>query len=135
MKAPFYVSNRKFLTPYRFCPEGKKTYCRKFEKLLSEGDSDYGYAPDNSADKGGKRNFPAENNYPEDIEKRVTEAEIFVPDFLFKRKGAKPGNFKTLDSRGNPDYAYAKEETRNAPFQPEKKSAENEPKKVSQSFH
>ena len=117
-----------------FCAKGKKTYCRKFKELFAERNSDDGYAPENSAAKSGKSNFPTENNNPKDVEKGASKTEVFADDFLFKRKGAKSGNFKTLNSRGNSDYAYAKENTRKSPFQPKDKSAENEPKKVSQSF-
>ena len=123
-----------FLISYSFCSKREKAHCRKLEKLFSERDSDNGQAPENPAAKSGKGNFPAENNYPENVEKSVSKTDRFALNFLFEGKGAKPRNFKTLNSRGNSDYAYAKEKTRSGPFQPEKKSAENEPKKVSQSF-
>jgi hypothetical protein len=126
---------KNFLISYSFCSKREKAHCRKLEKLFSERDSHNGNAPENSAAESGERNFPAENDYPKDVEKSVSETDGFVLNFLFERKGAKPRNFKTLNSRGNSDYAYAKEKTRSGPFQPEKKSAENEPKKVSQSFH
>lgn len=117
-----------------FCSKRKKAYCRKLEKLFSERNSHNGYAPDNSAAESGERNFPTENNYPKNVEKGVSETDGFALDFFFERKSANPRNFKTLNSRGNSDYAYAKEKTRSGPFQPENKPAENEPKKVSQSF-
>jgi hypothetical protein len=123
------------LSAHSFCSEGKKAHGRKFEELFSERDTDNGQAPKNSAAKSGERDFPAENDYPEDVKKSASEAGALADDFLPEGKGAKPRNFKTLNSRGNSDYAYAKEKTRSGPFQPEKKSAENEPKKVSQSFH
>ena len=125
---------KKFLISYSFCSKRKKAHCRKFEKLFSERNSNNCYAPENSAAKSGKGNFPAENNYPKNVKKCVPESDGFMLDFFFERKGTKPRNFKTLNSRGNSDYAYAKENTRKSPFQPKDKSAENEPKKVSQSF-
>ena len=117
-----------------FCAKGEKTYCRKFKELFAERNSDNGYAPENTAAKSGKGNLPTKNNDPKDVEKGASKAEVFPNNFFFERKSAKSGNFKTLNSRGNSDYAYAKEKTRKSPFQPKDKSAENEPKKVSQSF-
>ena len=118
------------LFPYCLCSKGEKAYCRKFEKLFSKRNSNDGDAPENSGKKRGKRNFPTENDYPENIEKCVSKTYRFMDNFLFERKGAKPCNFKTLDSGRKPDYRYAKENSREDPFEPKGKSAENEPKNV-----
>ncbi len=115
--------------------EWHKAERRKLEKLLSEGYADYGDAPDTAADKCSQRDFPTKNYYPEDIEKGAAEAGLFIGDFFLKRESAEPGNFKALDSRRNSDYAYAEEDSRECPFQPEDKSAEDEPEDISQSFH
>ena len=117
------------------CAEGHKAQRRELEELFSEGDSDYGDAPDTAADKCSQRDFPTKNYYPEDIEKGAAEAGLFIGDFFLKRESAEPGNFKALDSGGNSDYAYAEEQSRKGPFQPEDKSAEDEPEDISQSFH
>ena len=114
-----------------FCSEGEKAHGGKFEKLFAEGDSYDGDAPEDSGNKGSEGDFPAENDYPEDIEKSVAEGRRLMHDFLFERKCAEPRYFKTLDSRRKTDYGYAKEDSRKNPFEPEDKSAENEPENIS----
>ena len=125
----------KNLCSYRFCSERKKAYCRKFKELFSEGDSDNGDAPEKTGNKRGQRNFPTEDHYPENVEKSVPEADGFMDNFFFKRQRAEPRNFKTLNSRRNSHNRYAKENSRQNPFKPKKKSAEKEPEDISQSFH
>lgn len=125
----------KILISYCFCSKGKKAHCRKLEELFSERNSDDRYAPEDSAAERGQSDFPAEKDYPENVEKCVSEFNGFMPDFLFKRKSAEARNFKALDPGGNSDYCNTKEKPCKSPFEPKKKSAENEPEKVSQSFH
>lgn len=124
-----------FLCFYCACSKREKAYCRKLEELLSERDSHNGYAPNGTANKGGKSNFPTENDYPKDVEKRVSEFDIFVNNLFAKRRKAKPRNFKTLNAKRNPDDSYAKQNPRKNPFKPKQKSAEDYPEDVSQSFH
>ena len=118
-----------------FCTEGHKAEGCNFEELLSERDSDDGDAPDTAANQSSERNFPSEKDYPEDIEKGASESRVFIRYFFFERERTESRDFETLDSCGNSDYAYAKEQTGKSPFQPEDKSAENEPEDISQSFH
>lgn len=123
------------LCSYRFCSEREKAYCRKLKELFSEWNSDNGDAPEKTGNKRGQRNFPTEDHYPENVEKSVPEADGFMDNFFFKRQRAEPRNFKTLNSRRNSHNRYAKENSRQNPFQPKKKSAEKEPEDISQSFH
>ena len=124
----------KILISYCFCPKGKKAHCRKLEELFSERDPDYCDAPENSAKKRGEGNFPTEKRDPENVEKSVAEFHRFVDNFFFERKGAKSRNFETLNPGGDSDYGYAKKDSGKNPFKPENKSAENEPKNISDSF-
>ena len=117
-----------------FCSERGKAYCRKFEELFSERDPDYGDTPKDSAEKSGEGDFPTEKYYPEDVEKRISEFNRFADYFFFERKGANSRNFKALDSRGKSDYSYAKKNSGKSPFKPKRKSAEYEPKDVTESF-
>jgi len=126
---PVYI---RFLCFYRACAKGKKTYCRKLKELFSERDTDYRYAPDAAAYKSGKGYLPAENNYPDNIEKRIAEFYALMGNFFSKRSNTYSGDFKTLDTEGNPDYGQTKKDARADPFQPEKKSAEDKPKDISQ---
>lgn len=122
------------LSSYGFCSEREKAHGRKFEELFSERDSNYGDAPEDSAKKRGEGNFPTENRNPKDIEQGVAEFYRFMGDFFFERKGAKSGNFKALNSRGDSDYGYAKENSGKEPFKPKDESAEYKPKNISDSF-
>ena len=81
------------------------------------------------------KGIPTENDYPENVEKSVSKADGFMDNFFFERQRAEPRNFKTLNSCRNSHNRYAKENSRQNPFQPKSKSAEKEPEDISQSFH
>ena len=79
--------------------------------------------------------FNSANQNPNYIAQQAKDAETAILDFLSERKQYKTGNFKALKSKGDSNDCYAQQKTRDGPTKRPKKTAQNNPNKISDKTH
>ena len=97
-------------------PEREKRHLCKLKTLKPEGDSDNCYTVNAADNEVGKRQFPAEEDDPENVADEAAKACLMVRDFFAERPHGKSRKLKALDAERNANDSNAAQKSGEKPL-------------------